>query len=63
MLAMVVFPTPGGPHKIMEGILPVAIAFFIIPFGPTKCSCPMRSSNREGRIRSAKGGSELVSIN
>ena len=59
---MVVFPTPGGPHKIMEGMLPLLIAFLITPVGPVRCSCPTRSSSLEGRIRSAKGEWELISM-
>ncbi len=48
--------------NIIEGTLLVAIAFLIIPLDPTKCSCPMRSSNLEGRMRSANGGREFINI-
>ena len=53
--AKVVFPTPGGPQKIMEGILLFFNAFLIGPFSPTKCSCPIKSFRFKGLIRSANG--------
>jgi hypothetical protein len=34
--ARVVFPVPGGPHKISEGRLPVSIAFLSTAPGPTR---------------------------
>src|SRR4051812_1141212 len=52
---MVVFPTPGGPHKIIEGNLPFSMAVRrILPF-PVRCSCPTNSSSVVGRRRSANG--------
>ena len=60
MLAMVVLPVPGAPHKIIEGILPFSIAVLkILPF-PARCSCPTRSSSVCGRIRSASGAEEFM---
>lgn len=61
MLAMVVFPVPGGPHKIMDGILPFSIAVRRMLLLPVRCSWPINSSNDEGRIRSARGGSDFIS--
>ena len=52
---MVVFPVPGGPYKIMDGILPYSIAIRRILLLPVKCICPTNSSRDEGRIRSASG--------
>ena len=53
--AKVVLPTPGGPHKIMEAGRPASIILRIMPFGPTRWSCPTYSSSVLGRRRSAKG--------
>ena len=53
-------PTPGSPHKIMDGTWPVCIVLRMIPSGPVKCFCPMRSSKRAGRIRSASGCADLA---
>ena len=53
--AKVVLPTPGGPHKIMEAGRPASIILRIMPFGPTRWSCPTYSSSVLGRKRSAKG--------
>jgi hypothetical protein len=39
--AKVVFPTPGGPHKIMLGILPASMARLSGAFSPNKAFCPM----------------------
>src|SRR5690606_22791842 len=53
--AKVVFPTPGGPQKIMEGRLPLLITVLNIPSGPTKCSWPVTSSHIIGLTLSANG--------
>ncbi len=55
ILAMVVLPTPGGPHKIMEGSLPLSIAVRRMLPLPVKCSWPFSSSSVVGRRRSANG--------
>src|SRR5436190_22791799 len=56
ILAMVVLPTPGGPHKIIDGTTPWSIALRnILPF-PVRCSCPVRSLREAGLSRSASGG-------
>jgi hypothetical protein len=52
---MVVLPTPGGPQSIKEGTFPDLMALNKKELGEERCSCPIRSSNRMGRIRSAKG--------
>ena len=52
---MVVLPTPGGPHKIMEGSLPLSIAVRSMLPLPVKCSWPISSSSVVGRSRSASG--------
>ena len=53
--ASVVFPTPGGPQKIIDGTL----SFAIIPRrtfpSPIKCPWPATSSRVRGRSRSASG--------
>src|SRR5574344_432280 len=55
MNASVVLPTPGGPHKMKDEILPVSIMFRRIAPLPTRCSCPTYSSKLLGLIRSANG--------
>src|SRR4051812_40953880 len=55
ILASVVFPTPGGPQKIME---PESSRSICTPSGlpgPMRCSWPTYSSSVRGRMRSAKG--------
>src|SRR5690606_24385896 len=52
---MVVFPTPGGPQRIMEGTVPDLMALYKNESGEDKCSWPIRSSKWTGRILSAKG--------
>ena len=49
ILAKVVLPTPGGPHKIKEEICPASIIRRKIAPFPTRCSCPMYSSKFCGR--------------
>lgn len=36
--ASVVLPTPGGPHRMNEGTLPVSRKRRKTPSGPTRCS-------------------------
>lgn len=55
MWAMVVFPTPGGPQRIMEGIRPCSITLRKMLPLPVRCSWPIKSSSVEGRSLSAKG--------
>lgn len=53
--ARVVLPVPGGPQKIIEGILPDCKNLLIGPLSPTRCSCPMNPSNEEGLYFDANG--------
>ncbi len=53
--AIVVFPTPGGPQKMIEPSAPSASIRPSGPSGPRRCSCPTTSSSRRGRCRSASG--------
>ena len=55
MYASVVFPVPGGPQNIIEGIFPDSKNFLMGPFSPVRCSCPMRSSRVLGLYFDAKG--------
>ena len=41
IIANVVFPTPGGPHKIKEDTTPESIIFRSTLPGPTRCCCPI----------------------
>src|ERR1035438_5674339 len=62
MLAIVVFPIPGGPHNIIEGtLLPAMAVRSMLPF-PVRCSWPTRSFKLSGRSRSASGGSDIEKI-
>ncbi len=54
-LASVVLPTPGGPHRMNEGTLPVSMNLRKTPSLPTRCACPMYSSSVCGLSRSANG--------
>lgn len=56
ILAMVVLPVPGGPHKIMDGSLPCSMAVRKMLPLPVRCSWPANSSKVVGRNRSASGG-------
>src|SRR3989344_5391744 len=60
MPRIVVFPVPGGPHKMNEkrGFFSTA-ARRGLPL-PTKCSCPTTSSSVCGRIRAARGSIALL---
>ena len=40
ILAKVVLPTPGGPHKMKDEMRPPAIMLRNTAPGPTKCCCP-----------------------
>jgi hypothetical protein len=55
ILAKVVLPHPGGPHKIKENRMPCSIAFRRGLFLPTKCSWPTNSSKFLGLIFEANG--------
>ncbi len=37
--AKVVFPVPGGPHKIMDDSIPESNCNPMEPLGPTRCCC------------------------
>jgi hypothetical protein len=56
----VVFPTPGGPHNIIEGIIPESNARRKDASTDKICSCPMYSSKVFGRIRSARGAEIIL---
>src|SRR6188472_1951967 len=53
--AIVVFPTPGGPWRIIDGARPSSIARRSTVPGPRTCSCPMSSSSERGRTRCGSG--------
>ena len=55
ILASVVFPTPGGPQKIIEEILSLSIIRLSNLFSPIKCVCPTTSLSFLGLIRDARG--------
>src|SRR5688572_21089493 len=59
--ASVVFPTPGGPHRIIEWGLRASNASLSGLPGPKRWLCPTTSSSVRGRSRSASGaaGSRL----
>ena len=53
--ARVVFPVPGGPHRIIDSGLPArTIVPKAAPFS-SRCPCPTTSSRERGRIRAARG--------
>ena len=53
--AIVVFPHPGGPQRIMEKTRSFSTAWRrVVPF-PMACFCPTSSSSVSGRILSASG--------
>ena len=58
MRASVVFPTPGGPQKIMDPILSLSIRRRRTFPSPSKCVCPTNSSSVRGRNRAASGRSD-----
>ena len=51
----VVFPIPGGPQSIIDGINLLFIAVVMVPFWPIRCVCPISSDIFLGLIRSANG--------
>ncbi len=53
--AMVVLPTPGGPHRMSEPRLPEASITPSGASGPSTLSCPITSERLRGRSRSASG--------
>jgi hypothetical protein len=55
MRANVVFPTPGGPHRMNETMRPDEIIVLKVPFSPMMCFCPQYVSKVVGRKRSANG--------
>src|SRR6267143_4527869 len=55
MRAIVVFPHPGGPQRIIEGISFFSMKTLRGDPSPRRCCCPTKSSNRAGRTRSASG--------
>ncbi|KAL1856900.1 hypothetical protein VTK73DRAFT_8206 [Phialemonium thermophilum] len=57
--AIVVFPVPEPPHRIIDGTLSASIRLRRTPWGPTR-SCPKTSSSDCGRILSASGAALLV---
>src|SRR5215203_6680026 len=53
--AIVVFPVPGGPHRISDiGASPSTSRRSGVP-GPSRCRWPTTSSSVRGRIRTASG--------
>jgi hypothetical protein len=60
MWAMVVFPVPGAPQRIMDGILPCSMAVRKMLPLPVRCCCPTSSSNVDGLTRSAKGTDAFI---
>ena len=56
---MLVFPVPGGPQKIIEGIRPHSINLRSGPFSPIRRVCPANSSSEVGR-KSEESGSSIV---
>src|SRR5688572_108952 len=58
--AIVVFPVPGRPQRIIEASLPAATIRPIAPSGPVRCSWPTTSSSRAGRSPSASGAFSAV---
>ena len=61
--AIVVFPTPGGPQKIIELTISCSIIFRSTRPFPKSCRCPTTSSNVRGRSLSANGCGTVRSNN
>ena len=57
-----VFPEPGGPHKIKEKLEFFSISCRRGQPSPTTCSCPRNSSQLVGRMRLASGEGWLFSV-
>ena len=53
--AKVVFPVPGGPHKMRELSVSFSSILRMVPLFPVRCSCPKTSSSVLGLSFSAKG--------
>ena len=53
--AKVVFPVPGGPHKMRELSVSFSSILRMVPLSPVRCSCPKTSSSVLGLSFSAKG--------
>ena len=60
--AIVVLPTPGGPHKMQLCGCPDSKATRKAMPSPKTCCCPITSPNARGRRRSARGCWEDVDI-
>ena len=59
MRAKVVFPTPGGPQKTIEGTTSLLISWYKIFPGPIKCLCPTYSVKVVGLRRFASGSFDM----
>jgi hypothetical protein len=55
ILAKVVLPTPGGPQRINEEMLPASIILRRMASGPIRCSWPTYSSRVVGLNLSGRG--------
>src|SRR5262249_39769575 len=53
--ASVVFPVPGGPHRMSDSRRPAASRSLSPRPGPSRWRCPTNSSTVRGRMRSASG--------
>lgn len=53
--AKVVFPQPGGPHKIMLPVAPFSTRVESKELGPVRCTWPTKSSRVFGLSLSASG--------
>src|SRR3954447_17278925 len=60
MRASVVFPDPGGPQKIMDGMRSVSMAVRRNRPSPRSSSRPTTSSSVRGRRRSGRGASDFA---
>ena len=58
--AKVVFPHPGGPHKMMEVSRSASIRVLSGAPTPINSSWPTRSSSRRGRSRAASGALRFI---
>ena len=58
--ASVVFPVPGGPHRISDSRRPLARRSRSTRPGPSRCCWPTNSSTVRGRMRSASGARPLA---
>lgn len=60
ILAIVVFPIPEPPQRIMFGISSFSTARRNIPFTPVRCYWPTISLNKRRRMRSASGLASIL---